>query len=92
MFKKSSRDIKSILKKIIRKFDETFSLVPVVFFLLVFDYIKCILSCVKNFNEFTDFQWFVIVSLMSLVFYGICLVCAMLEIKIFITYKDDDKQ
>lgn len=86
------KKICSAFKLFLEKFDEIFSLEMIVFIFLIFDYIKCILSCVKNFNDFTDFQWFAVVSLISLVFYGIWSLCTMLEIKRLITHKDDDKR
>ena len=80
------------LKQVFKKFDELFSLEFVVFLFLIFDYFNGILKFVKSFDEFTNFQWFVVVSFSSLVSSSIWLLCSVLEIKRFIVSKDDDKK
>lgn len=80
------------LKQAFKRFNELFSLEFFLFLFLLFDYFNAILKFVKSFDEFTSFQWFVVVSLSSLVSFGAWVLCSVLEIKRLITFKDNDKK
>lgn len=80
------------LKQAFKKFNELFSLEFFLFLFLIFDYSDNILKFVKSFDEFTSFQWFVVVSLSSLVSFSAWVLCSVLEIKRLITFKDNDKK
>ena len=80
------------LKKCLKKINELFPLEIVMFLILCFEYVSNIFESVKSFDGFTSFQWFVVVSLVSLVLSSFWLVCYIGVIKFAIIHKDNDKK